>query len=104
MYLVWTSSALGEGWGRCLKGRDFCTPLRLFITFQTHSCFRSTHMKDYYTAHFQCFAVFLLFDSISSWMGSPTVRATMAEQDSIPELEGLETLPLETGSNNNSKD
>lgn len=82
-----------------------------------------THMKDYYTVHFKYFVVSLLSDFClvldgklphptpvegqrGRHGGQFTVRETSsgAERDSIPELEGLETLPLETGSSNNSKD
>lgn len=82
-----------------------------------------THMEDYYAVHFKYFVVFLLFDFClvldekhphptrvkgqrGRRGGQFTVRENsgVAEQDSIPELEGLETLPLETGSSNNSKD
>lgn len=77
-----------------------------------------THMEDYYAVHFKYFVVFLLFDFclvLDGKLPHPTPvkgqrggqsRETsgVAEQDSIPELEGLETLPLETGSSNNSKD
>lgn len=82
-----------------------------------------THMKDYYAVHFKYFVVSLLFDFCfvldgklphptpvkgqrGRHGGQFTVRETSgaADRDSIPELEGLETLPLETGSSNNSKD
>lgn len=77
-----------------------------------------THMKDYYAVHFKYFLLCSCFlISASSWMGSASEKAErktrwavykgpcgVAEQDSIPELEGLETLPLATGSNSSSKD
>lgn len=53
-----------------MKEREFCTSLRLFITFQKPQLLVkavcSAHMKDYYAVHFKYFVVFLLFDSTSS--------------------------------------
>lgn len=78
-----------------------------------------THIKDRHTAYLKCFVVLLLLHSCLGSDGEPkrvrqnrngetsqlTVKKTCTTieiKDSIPVLEGLETLPLGTGSNSNS--